>query len=98
MNWLSAWFKAHNWSTKSILAAIGAGALIVGTSTQAQAFVMLTFKSHPEIGTWIVAAATIYLTLKSPHSPAGTVAASKAIMKNTATAPTAAEVDAATTK
>jgi len=49
------------------------------------------------LGTAIVTLAGIYVTYKTSHSPAGMVAASKAIMAN-GNAPTAAQVDAATMK
>jgi hypothetical protein len=97
MNWLSAWFKAHNWSTHSIAAFLAVAAGIIVANPQAKALVMQFFKSNPDLGTAIVTLAGIYVTYKTSHSPAGMVAASKAIMAN-GNAPTAAQVDAATTK
>jgi hypothetical protein len=98
MNWLSAWFKAHNWSTHSIAAFLAVAAGIIVADPQAKALVLAFFKSNPDLGTAIVTLAGIYVTYKTSHSPAGMVAASKTIMKDTATAPTAAEISAATTK
>ena len=97
MNFIAAWLNAHNGLAKTLVALIVAGAGVVGTLPQAQAFVMLTFKAHPAVGTWILAACALYVTLKSPHSDAGAVAHARAIQAQP-DAPTAAQVDAATTK
>ena len=97
MNYLSAWFKAHNWSTHSIAVVLAGLATLIVTNPQAKAFVLQFFKNNPDLGTAIVTLAGIYVTYKTSHSPAGIVAASKAIMSN-GNAPTAVQIDAATTK
>jgi len=96
MNYLSAWFKAHNWSTHSIAVVLAGLATLIVTNPQAKAFVLQFFKNNPDLGTAIVTLAGIYVAYKTSHSPAGIMAESKAIQAQP-DAPTAAEVDAATT-
>jgi hypothetical protein len=97
IDWLSAWFKAHNWSTHSIAAFLAVAAGIIVADPQAKALVLSLFKNNPDLGTAIVTLAGIYVAYKTSHSPAGIMAESKAIQAQP-DAPTAAEVDAATTK
>jgi hypothetical protein len=92
---ITAWFKAHNWTSKTLLAAIPVVAYQIIYNTQVHAFVLQTFQSYPKIGAWIVSAATLYLALSSPHSDAGTLAKANAI-KDQPNAPTAEQVSAAT--
>ena len=97
MNWLIAWFKAHNWSTHSIAAFLAVAAGIIVADPQAKELVLQFFKSNPDLGTAIVTLAGIDVAYKTSHRPAGIRAESKAIQAQP-DAPTAAEVDAATTK
>jgi hypothetical protein len=98
MNWLSAWFNSKNFNTHFIGAAVFGIAGIVALDPQVQAFVKQLCGTHAGLATEIIAACIIVAKYSKSSSPAGTVANSKAILRNTATAPTAAEVDAATTK
>jgi hypothetical protein len=97
MNNLIAWFKAQHWSTHAILLAFGTAATIIYTDPSAKQLVLTFFKNNPDLGTTIITLAGFYVTLKSPHSDAGTLAKANAILDKP-DAPTAAQVDAATTK
>ena len=96
---IQAWFLSKGGFTHVMaglfLAAIGAFGAV-------PAFHTLCMNLYRLLPGWaeqvILAALGIYAWYRVSRSPAGTVAASKVIMKDTATAPTAAEIDAATTK
>ena len=96
-NWLIAWIKAHGWSAHAIAALMATLATIIITDPAAKALVLSFFKNNPDLGTAIVSLAGIYVAYKTSHSPAGIVAAAKQIQSQP-DAPTAAQVDAATTK
>ena len=96
MNYIAAWLKAHSITAKTVIVSIVAAAGVITINPQVQSFVLLTFKNHPAIGTWIIAAAGLVTMLMSPHSDAGALAHAKSIQSQP-DAPTAAQVDAATT-
>ncbi len=95
---IQAWFASKGGFTHVVaglaLAAIGAYAAV-------PAFHALVQSVYAALPGWaeqvVLAAVGVYVWYHDSSSPAGTVAASKAIMSN-GNAPTAAEVDAATTK
>jgi ABC-type Co2+ transport system permease subunit len=95
---IQAWFLSKGGFTHIcaglFLAAVGAFGAV-------PAFHTLCMNLYHVLPAWaeqvILAAIGIYAWYRVSRSPAGTVAAAKAIMKDTATAPTAAEISAATT-
>jgi len=96
MNLLAIW-NAHSARTKVIVGSLVSTAIYISANQQAQAFVLLTFKNNLALGTWLIALAGLVATLMSPHSDAGAVAHAQTIL-NQPDAPTASEVEAATTK
>jgi hypothetical protein len=102
--WFKAWMKAHNVTTKSIGLGLIAFAFAYTESPWLQGQVGTLFIGHPivisKIGilaTDIVILVGIWRNFSSPHTDAGAVAHANAILDKP-DAPTAKDVDAATTK
>ena len=70
--------------------------LIMGDE-QVRSWITGAFVDHPRISTAIIGAASIILKYSHSSSPAGAVAQAKEVI-NSPDAPTASQVDAATTK
>jgi hypothetical protein len=94
---LAAWFRSKNLSAHALAAILLTAASVVSADPQARQFVMATFQRHPSIGAWLIAAAGIAAKYSHSSSAAGTVANAN-IIKEQPDAPTASQVQAATTK
>jgi hypothetical protein len=104
IDWFTAWIKAHNITAHTIGLAIVTAAFAYDSSPQLRDYIGTVFTGYPvvvthigELAANIVAGVTLWRNYSSPHSKAGAVAHSNAILDES-DAPTAAEVDAATTK
>ena len=97
MNRISAWFASKNLTTHWLAAMALALAGVITTDPQVRDLLTKLFQSHPSIAADIILAAGIIAKYSRSSSAAGTVANAKAIMSN-GNAPTAAQIDAATTK
>ncbi len=104
IDWLTAWCKSKNLTTHTIGATLVAFAFAYDGNQGVRDYIASLFAGHPiavtKIGwvlTNIALGVTLWRNFSHSSSPAGIVAASKAIMSN-GSAPTAAQIDAATTK
>ena len=97
MNFI-AWFNSKNLNTHFLACVALAAAGIVATDPQVQHWIGQVCGAHVGLAAEIIGACVIAAKYSHSSSDAGTVANAKAIMKETATAPTAKEIDAATTK
>ena len=93
----SALWNAFSVRTKLILSGIVTIAGLITGVPQVRDFVLLTFHNHPDLGTWIMAAAAAITSVMSPHSDAGAVVHAKEILAQP-DAPTTAQINAASTK
>lgn len=94
---LIAWFKSRNWSTHTVIAVAGSLALYIAADPAAQLWIKTTLAAHPQLASLIVLASLAIAKQTPSRSDAGVLAAARTI--NAAPdAPTASEVDAATTK
>ena len=94
---LAAWFRSKNISSHTIAVAAVTLAGLITTDQQVRDFILSQFKAHPAIGSDIVLLAGVILKYARSSSDAGAVAHADAI-KDKPDAPTASQVDAATTK
>ena len=94
---LIAWFKSKGWTAHAVFAACIAAAGIIGADTQVQQFLAGLFANHPAIAAQIIALAVIIAKYTHSSSAAGTLANARNIQASP-DAPTASQVDAATTK
>jgi hypothetical protein len=97
VNALIAWIRSKNITSHTVAVASIALATIITTDQQVRDFILGLFKDHPAIGSDIVLLAGVILKYAHSSSPAGAVAESRAVLAKP-DAPTAAQVDAATTK
>jgi len=93
---IQAWFLSKNITTHTLAAFAIVAAGIIAFDPQAQTFVKQVCGAHAALATEIITLCLIVAKYSPSRSDAGVVAASKAIMAN-GNAPTAAQVDAATT-
>ena len=97
MNKLLAWLRSKNVTSHSIaLGVVSLAGLIMGDE-QVRSWITGAFVDHPRISTAIIGAASIILKYSHSSSPAGAVAQAKEVI-NSPDAPTASQVDAATTQ
>jgi hypothetical protein len=97
MNFIAAWIKSKNLSTHAfIVAAVGLAGLIA-SDPAIQQWIKDTLSAHPSIASGIVVFALAIAKAWPSSSAAGTLATANYI-KAQPDAPTAAQVDAATTK
>ena len=97
MEKLAAWFRSKNITAHTIaVLAVSAAGLITGDQ-QVRDFLIELFKAHPVMATDIIMAATILAKYSHSSSAAGTLATAR-VINDSPDAPTAAAVDAASTK
>jgi hypothetical protein len=101
---ITAWFRSKNITTHAVWIALFGLAVTYDSSSTFRDQVGLLFVGHPVVVTKIGAIASnivilagIWAKLSHSSSPAGIVAASRAVLKSP-DAPTAEQVDAATPK
>lgn len=92
---LLAWLRSKSFTSHSVAAGAVFLAGLISTDQQVRDLMLTFFKSHPAIGTDIVALAAIVLKYSHSSSPAGAVAAAK-VIEASPNAPTPAAVAAAT--
>ena len=97
MNNLAAWFRSKNLTAHALAAILLTAASVISADPQARQFIAMTFQRHPSLGAWIIAAAGIAAKYSRSSSAAGTIASAK-IIAASPDAPTASEVQAASTK
>lgn len=97
MNNIVAWFKSKNISTHTVAALCIAAATLITTDSQVQQILIELFKNHPAALADVTLLAGLILKYTHSSSPAGTLATARTITSS-GDAPTAAQVDAATTK
>ena len=100
MNILVAWFKSKNWTTHTVIGAAITLAGIIAMDPALQDWIKTTLAAHPQLASLIVLTSLAVAKNSHSSSAAGTLATANFIRsdKNPAIAPTAAEVDAASTK
>lgn len=94
---VSAWFLSKSWTSHTVAAALVTLAGILAFDLRAQQLVTALFKGHPEAASEIILVAGLIAKYTHSSSPAGTVAAAKVIVAS-ADAPTASQIEAASTK
>ena len=97
MNILIAWAKSKNWTTHTVIAAAIGLAGLIAADPAIQDWIKTTLAAHPQLASLIVLASLAVAKNSHSSSPAGTLATARTITSS-GDAPTAAQVDAATTK
>ena len=97
MNFLIAWAKSKNWTTHTVIAAAIGLAGLIAADPAIQDWIKTTLAAHPQLASLIVLASLAVAKNSHSSSPAGTLATARTITSS-GDAPTAAQVDAATTK
>ena len=97
MNILIAWAKSKNWTTHTVIAAAIGLAGLIAADPAIQDWIKTTLAAHPQLASLIVLASLAVAKNSHSSSDAGTLATARTITSS-GDAPTAAQVDAATTK
>lgn len=97
MNALLAWLKSKNITSHSVAVAVASAAALIMSDEQVRSWITGAFVDHPKIATGIISAAGIILKYSHSSSPAGTMAQARQVLTSP-DAPTAKQVDDATTK
>ena len=99
MNKIAAWFRSKGWDSHAVAGiCLTIAGLITGNVMGCRDLMLKSLAAHPTLGAWIVLIAGITTAKYSrSSSPAGTLATARDI-KDSGNAPTAAQVDAASTK
>ena len=92
-----AWFRSKSPQAHSLLGLMGSLALYIASSHDAQQFLITLLAGHPGVAAAIISLAVSAAGYMHSSSPAGTLATARDI-KDSGNAPTAAQVDAASTK
>ena len=100
MNSISVWFRSKNWTTHTVIAGAITLAGLIAMDPAIQEWIKTTLAAHPQLASLIVLASIAVAKNAHSSSPAGTLATANAIKfgPDSANAPTATEVDAATQK
>lgn len=95
-----AWFKSKNWTTHTVIAGAILLAGTIAADPAIQDWIKTTLAAHPQLASLIVLASIAVAKNTHSSSPAGTLATANAIKygPDSANAPTATQVDAATQK
>ena len=97
MSKIASWFRSKNITAHAVaVVAVTAASLITGDQ-QVRDFLIELFKAHPAIGADIIAVAAIVLKYSHSSSAAGTLATAR-VINDSPDAPTATQIDAASTK
>jgi|HubBroStandDraft_1064217.scaffolds.fasta_scaffold505971_2 hypothetical protein len=96
MNAILAWIKSKNISTHVIIVFASGLACTVAADPALQAWIKTALPNHPTLTSFIVLASIAWAKQSHSSSPAGTVANAKAILAQP-NAPSAAQVESATT-
>jgi hypothetical protein len=91
-----AWLKSKNWTTHTVGAACISAAIYISASQQAQQFLLDLLKAHPALAADAILLATLIAKASRSSSPAGTMAAARAIRAD-GDQPTTKQVDEADT-
>ena len=97
MNKIASWFRSKSITSHTIAVALLSIAGVIAGDKQVQDFLVSLLAAHPGAAAEIISVAVIAAKYSRSSSPAGTLATARDI-KDSGNAPTAAQVDAASTK